>query len=168
MNGRPSGWAMPVVWQVNDWKGHVWALTPYIDCCSLYCNVDLQRSRLISKPPATSRSWMLYGEAHGVMPGQHRCHHASWGLTAGNCLRRQVCRCSHFQQDLRSGSLEWITSYSHKYDVNKIWPLNREFRGEGRGTGSVHLEKSVDAGPVGDYVSPTMLKADLPCPFTPT
>ena len=57
-------WAMPVVWEVNDWKGHVWALTPYIDCCSLYYNVNHFKDAGLdpNSPPRTIEELDTYTE----------------------------------------------------------------------------------------------------------
>ena len=124
-------WAMPVVWEVNDWKGHVWALTPYIDCCSLYYNMNHFRETGLdpASPPQTIEELDLYTEKLTRYDARGNIDvigfYPSWGLDYwGTVFGGRFVDddgAPIFNKDPKIlAALEWITSYSHKYDVNKI------------------------------------------------
>jgi len=124
-------WAMPVVWEVNEWKGHVWALTPYIDVGSLYYNKKhFQEVGLNpNKPPLDIETLDKYAEKltkYDVRGNIDRIgFYPSWGLDfwanvfGGNLVDEDGAPI--FNKDPKVlKALEWITSYSKKYDVKKI------------------------------------------------
>ena len=124
-------WALPVVWEVNDWKGHVWALTPYIDCCSLYYNkTHFTEAGLDPEaPPSTITELDAFAEKLTRYDARGNIDiigfYPSWGLDywgtvfGGKFVDDEGA--PTFNKDPKIlQAMEWIASYSHKYDVNKI------------------------------------------------
>lgn len=124
-------WAMPVVWEVNEWKGHVWALTPYIDCASLYYNKNHFREVGLDpdSPPLDIDSLDTYSDKLTKYDARGNIDrigfYPSWGIGfwgnvfGGNYVDADGVPTFHKDPNIKR-ALDWIVSYSTRYDVNKI------------------------------------------------
>ena len=150
--------------EVNNWKGHVWALTPYIDCCSLYYNkAHFTEAGLDPEaPPANITELDAIAEKRTRYVAWGNIDligfYPSWGLDywgtvfGGEFVDEDGA--PTFNKDPRIlAALEWITSYSHKYDVNKIVAFESGLSDERAGALDPSSLRKVHgaAGTVGDY-----------------
>ncbi len=162
-------WAMPVVWEVNEWKGHVWALTPYIDVGSLYYNKKHFQEVGFNpnKPPLDIETLDKYAEKltkYDVRGNIDRIgFYPSWGLDfwanvfGGNLVDEDGAPI--FNKDPKVlKALEWITSYSKKYDVKKIVAFESGLSGKvaivtggSRGIGRAIVELLASQGAVVNF-----------------
>ncbi|NLK09314.1 MAG: ABC transporter substrate-binding protein [Firmicutes bacterium] len=128
---RFQEWALPVVWEVNDWKGHVWALTPYIDCHTLYYNKHFFSEAGLDPeaPPLTIDELDAHAEkltrydARGnidVIGFYPSAGVTYWGTVFGGDLVDDRGAPSFHKDPKMLEAMEWIASYSHKYDVTKL------------------------------------------------
>ncbi|MGC9063095.1 MAG: hypothetical protein ACP5JL_00210 [bacterium] len=124
-------WAMPVVWQVNEWKGHIWALTPYIDVGSLYYNKKhFQEAGLnVNNPPLDIATLDQYAEKLTKYDARGNIDrigfYPSWGLDFwGTVFGGKLVDdkgAPIFNKDPKIvKALEWIASYAKKFDVTKL------------------------------------------------
>lgn len=124
-------WALPVVWEVNEWKGHVWALTPYIDVAGLYYNKKHFQDAGLDpdKPPLDIDTLDGYAEKLTTYDARGNIDrigfYPSWGLDfwatvfGGNLVDEDGAPI--FNKDPKTlAALEWIVSYSERYDVEKL------------------------------------------------
>lgn len=124
-------WAMPVVWEVNEWRGNVWALTPYIDIGSLYYNLDhFERAGLDpANPPRDIATLDAYTEKLTTYDSRGNIDnigfYPSWGLGfwgtvfGGNLVDEAGAPIFHEDPKILA-ALEWIASYAEKYDVSRL------------------------------------------------
>lgn len=128
---RFKEWAMPVVWEVNEWKGHVWALTPYIDCVSLYYNkAHFEQAGLDpNSPPLDIETLDAYADKLTTYDARGNIDkigfYPNWGIGfwgnvfGGNYVDEDGAPIFHKDPNILR-AMEWIASYSKRFDVNKI------------------------------------------------
>jgi len=125
-------WAMPVVWEVNDYKGHIWGITPYIDVESLYYNKTMFQEAGLDpeKPPLDIVTLDEFAQKLTVYDARGNIDRIGfypnwgtwlWGTVFGGDLVNETGDKVVFHEDPKIlAALEWITSYSKVFDVNKI------------------------------------------------
>ncbi len=125
-------WAMPVIWEVNDYKGHIWAITPYIDVPSLYYNETMFEEAGLDpdKPPLDIKTLDEFTQKltkYDVRGNIDRIGFypswgiATWGNAFGGNLVNEAGDKVVFNEDPKIlAALEWITSYSEVFDVKKV------------------------------------------------
>lgn len=123
-------WAMPVVTEVNTYKGHIWALSPYIDVESLYYNKNMFQETGLdpNKPPLDIDTLDKYAEKLTTYDAAGNIDrigfYPSWGLDLwGTVFGGTLMKGDEvwFNKDPKIlEALKWIVSYSKKYDVKKI------------------------------------------------
>ena len=122
-------WGSTLITEPNRYKGHLWALSPYVDAWTIYYNKKLFKEVGLNpdSPPLDIETLDRYAEKlttydaagnierMGFYPGWNPSWIVAFG---GDFMKGETV---WFNKDPKAvAALEWIASYSKKYGVGKV------------------------------------------------